>query len=533
MIQATTFEYSRSDLLAKDSPIKPIHRRSRARTIALANELNMDKIHPNGKSKDSFLAIRLRKATEIMLRDDLDILKTIIKTSSLTGENSQKMAIYFVETLNRNCYMNQKERFLATIIKDKLRRDFAFSKFPREILRDNSLATMIIISYVQSECEEYVHKALKPAFEKIASQISSCEIDPVKSNDDRLANTETLKWVCSIILHSILDAKQSLPPVVLKLCSTLKKEIEEIWTPTNNKSTSSSGNSRKGSESSHKRRSLIASLLPEHSPSVNPEVQSCVDSFSTAKISTNSDSLESYSKFTEQPEKRANILRRIKTQKLDANKQSVSNTSLLSSIDNVLGSLLFLRLFVPIISNPYHFGLVSERPTEAQRRGYLLAAKVLSALCNNIEFGTKELYMKPLNPFLRHYRPLVKSFLQSISSDPAMFLQHDDKRHASITRTKLYPVSKSFSKFFFRTYEKMEEDLSKYKNSVETTTLLSFQELKTLLSPPPCQNQVSLEDKSELDSQFSSKSKKSFFNNRISISQIFSSSIKKFFSKQK
>jgi hypothetical protein len=57
------------------------------------------------------------------------------------------------------------------------------------------------------------------------------------------------------------------------------------------------------------------------------------------------------------------------------------------------------------------YGLVETRPPNQARRGLVLSSKVLTALCNDIEFGSKESYLMPMNSFLKDYRDQMKEFL--------------------------------------------------------------------------------------------------------------------------
>lgn len=52
------------------------------------------------------------------------------------------------------------------------------------------------------------------------------------------------------------------------------------------------------------------------------------------------------------------------------------------------------------------------------RRGLVLIGKILTALCNDVEFGNKESYLVGLNSFLKENREKVKEFLNFVSSTP-------------------------------------------------------------------------------------------------------------------
>ncbi|KAJ3205154.1 hypothetical protein HDU82_005371 [Entophlyctis luteolus] len=80
--------------------------------------------------------------------------------------------------------------------------------------------------------------------------------------------------------------------------------------------------------------------------------------------------------------------------------------------EQVIASLLFLRVFVPTIINP------ETVPASADhRRGLILLGKVITAASNGVEFGVKESYMMPLNPVLKTLRSKVKEFVTELLSN--------------------------------------------------------------------------------------------------------------------
>jgi len=64
---------------------------------------------------------------------------------------------------------------------------------------------------------------------------------------------------------------------------------------------------------------------------------------------------------------------------------------------------------------PQEFELVTEILPDVVRRTLTLLGKVLQSLSNQVEFGEKELFMVPLNPFVLQTIPRMKRFLKTIS----------------------------------------------------------------------------------------------------------------------
>ena len=90
-----------------------------------------------------------------------------------------------------------------------------------------------------------------------------------------------------------------------------------------------------------------------------------------------------------------------------------------------VGAFIFLRFFCPAIVAPEAEGLVSDAPSKDMRRGLLLITKIVQNLANNVLFGTKELFMAPLNDFLAQNIYRVTAFLRDISVS-SMFLESND-----------------------------------------------------------------------------------------------------------
>ncbi|KAK6093271.1 hypothetical protein MT418_006599 [Batrachochytrium dendrobatidis] len=112
------------------------------------------------------------------------------------------------------------------------------------------------------------------------------------------------------------------------------------------------------------------------------------------------------------------------------NAGSISNVSMFSAsprsagcltiAEKVVGSFLFLRFFVPAITSPESNALLlAEKLTTPRRRGLVLCGKLLTALCNDIEFGNKEDYLMVFNEYLKDYREAMKDYIAFASTpDP-------------------------------------------------------------------------------------------------------------------
>jgi hypothetical protein len=80
-----------------------------------------------------------------------------------------------------------------------------------------------------------------------------------------------------------------------------------------------------------------------------------------------------------------------------------------------VGGFIFLRFFCPAIVSPEAHNIVPAVSHKETRRGLLLISKILNNLSNNVVFGTKEAFMKPLNDFLAKNMENVRRFLHNVS----------------------------------------------------------------------------------------------------------------------
>ncbi|KAI8808270.1 hypothetical protein BJ742DRAFT_286355 [Cladochytrium replicatum] len=92
------------------------------------------------------------------------------------------------------------------------------------------------------------------------------------------------------------------------------------------------------------------------------------------------------------------------------------STGTLTTAERVVGSFLFLRFLVPAITSPDAYGLLEKKISSKARRGLILCGKVVTALCNDVEFGNKEAYLTSLNPFLKERRFQIKQYLTFASA---------------------------------------------------------------------------------------------------------------------
>ena len=84
----------------------------------------------------------------------------------------------------------------------------------------------------------------------------------------------------------------------------------------------------------------------------------------------------------------------------------------------VLGGFLFLRFFCPAIVSPTSFGLIPERKLcQSAQRGMILAAKVIQAMANGIEFEEGS-PLEPMNAYMVDKKEVMAGFLSAFPVAP-------------------------------------------------------------------------------------------------------------------
>lgn len=84
------------------------------------------------------------------------------------------------------------------------------------------------------------------------------------------------------------------------------------------------------------------------------------------------------------------------------------------TVNKTIGGFIFLRFFCPAVTSPESYGIVDEQPSADSRRLLILMTKVLQNLSNNVEFGSKELYMTKMNDFIQSNRDKLNNFFAKL-----------------------------------------------------------------------------------------------------------------------
>ncbi|KAI3653435.1 hypothetical protein MP228_001382 [Amoeboaphelidium protococcarum] len=87
----------------------------------------------------------------------------------------------------------------------------------------------------------------------------------------------------------------------------------------------------------------------------------------------------------------------------------------LSGSERVIGTLIFLRFFVPAITAPDTYNILNWKMTPVARKGLIQVGKILNGFCSDADFKLKEPNMQSITTFLESHKGEVKQFIQSLT----------------------------------------------------------------------------------------------------------------------
>ncbi|KYQ88285.1 Ras GTPase activation domain-containing protein [Tieghemostelium lacteum] len=135
-----------------------------------------------------------------------------------------------------------------------------------------------------------------------------------------------------------------------------------------------------------------------------------------------------------------------------------------------VGGFIFLRFFCPCILSPDSCGLTDTASlTMEARRALILVSKTLQNLANGLPFGSKETFMKDMNPFLERNMESCREFLDKIAEMPS---NTDYKPLSSISEVKSKELP-SIHKLLIKNLEKIFKTLCQYNQQSVTFQLVS------------------------------------------------------------
>ncbi|KAJ2333198.1 hypothetical protein GGI00_002445 [Coemansia sp. RSA 2681] len=129
------------------------------------------------------------------------------------------------------------ESFVMSAFDAHVSKYAALASNPRNVLRDNNLATMLVVCYLQQTCRSYLVSILQPVMSAIAPYVESCELDPMRLAQEldpctSSRNLYNLYCVCRSVLDAVFSAGKHAPIEMRRLCALIRGRIETAWAMT-------------------------------------------------------------------------------------------------------------------------------------------------------------------------------------------------------------------------------------------------------------------------------------------------------------
>ncbi|KAL6947147.1 hypothetical protein ACO0QE_002019 [Hanseniaspora vineae] len=221
------------------------------------------------------------------------------------------------------------------------------------LFRGNSNLTKVMEYYFHTVGQEYLLAILKPIVNDIITSNADCEIDPSRIRTKTPPPVLDLDGA-NIHQNAAVESCNSVDEIVEKHFKTLLGYAEEIW----------------------------ASIYQTS----KDMPQAIKDQLKTLR----------------------NNLELFSVQGLT--KEEVDNL-----IINCISSFLFLRFFCPVLLNPKIFNIISDHPSETNKRTLTLLSKLLLNLSTLTPFGLKEPYMHKFNAFIEQHKPEMLDYNDKIT----------------------------------------------------------------------------------------------------------------------
>ena len=210
------------------------------------------------------------------------------------------------------------------------------------LFRGNSNLTKVMEYYFHTVGQEYLLSILKPIVHDIISSNADCEIDPSRIRTKTPPPVFDLAGT-NIDQNESADSSKSVDEIVDKHFKTLLGYAEQIWTSIYHTSKD----------------------MPQAIKNQLKTLRNNLELFSVQGL----------------------------------NKEEVENL-----IINCISSFLFLRFFCPVLLNPKIFNIISDHPSENNKRTLTLLSKLLLNLSTLTPFGFKEPYMHKFNEFIDQHK---------------------------------------------------------------------------------------------------------------------------------
>ncbi|KAI8909796.1 Rho GTPase activation protein [Gorgonomyces haynaldii] len=322
---------------------------------------------------------------------------------SFVGENAQTIAKGIMTLLDKDGIL-VSENFLMRLFRKRAHSYLETGQDISSITRDNGTLTMLLSVFANTKGREYLKETLSPALLLVAPILEKIEIDVSQydstvrgTNDAEKLNASRtrLRNCFKILFKSILDSQERMPSTLRRMCLFFNETVQEVVDKQTSGELSPDSFMHNLFASTAK---LEAELLRLPSFMTESSIGLAVDTNGVDKPQT-----------TDSP-------------------SVTRNLGYLTVAERVIGSFIFLRFFLPAITSPDTQLLPQEHQTPDVKKGLLKCGKMITALCNDVDFGVKDKDMVYFNEYLNKYREHMHIFLGAaavpLSSDATLCEEH-------------------------------------------------------------------------------------------------------------
>lgn len=322
---------------------------------------------------------------------------------------------------------------------------------------------MCLNSFARYEGLGFLSLCLKEPLEEIITYISDVELDPNRLKENYTPeivrkNEQLIQKACLTIIKSISANRHQLPLSIRRSCHFLRVTIQQAVSKSNEGLTSQSRPSlpaisetdliSRHSSTEHSLAEKNGNNKLQQSQSSQHQQQPPLSSSRTnTSLTSRTDSTpsSSYAPTTTLPTATptpSTLLHKDSTNSIPEKTKGgrissvkIDENNKFAVVEKVISSFLFLRFLIPPITTPETYGILPGPITVSQRRGLLLCGKIMTGLCNDVDFGHKEEHLQSMNTFLRQNRHIVKDFIQFVTQDVSNYCLFGDFSVALLTKS--------------------------------------------------------------------------------------------------
>ncbi|KAI8838615.1 hypothetical protein BC829DRAFT_38152 [Chytridium lagenaria] len=169
-----------------------------------------------------------QRISNTLLANNCNLLALICQ-APIAGDTAAVISKGVISLLRRQ-NGNATEKFLQRLLLAKIKQYQKKGRDLSDIIRDNSMAAMLLNAFARNEGLAYLNQSLGPPLQTVMGYVDQCEIDPqrlnAESDTDIHANEERLKQSCTTLLDHVSEKREGMPPSIRRICSFIKSNIE-------------------------------------------------------------------------------------------------------------------------------------------------------------------------------------------------------------------------------------------------------------------------------------------------------------------